>query len=224
MALLKKLPKVVVFDFNGTLMDDLYVAHGSVQEIFRTYDIPCPTLEQFREEITADFMEFYFQHGFLRPTESELKGLVDHLQMIRRSFYRDNEGNARIRPDVSRTVIWLLAMGFYVAIVSAERRTTLHRYLVKEGLQRQFDCVISGAWGNGAKEKALLEVGEIFKVYPEDMIYVDDSVDGLMAAKSVGVVPVAFTNSTGYHSGHRLMKVTDININETGELKNLLKV
>jgi len=225
MAFLKKLPKVVVFDFNGTLLDDLHVAYESVQEIFRIYDISCPTLEQFREEISADFMEFYFQHGFLRPTyKNELKGLVDDLQTIRRSFYRANEGNARIRPDVSRMVSWLLVRGFYVAIVGAERRTTLHGYLVKDGLQRRFDCVISEAWGDGAKKKALLEVGEIFKVFSEDICYVDDTVDGLFAARDARVVPVAFTNHTGYHSKERLLHVTDISVSEIGELKNLLKI
>lgn len=217
-------PRVVVFDFNGVLLNDLCVAYGSVQEIFKTYDIPCPTLEQFREEITAEFMEFYFQHGFSRPTaKDELEKLRDDLQTIRRIFYRANEGNACIRSDVSNMVRWLLARNFYVAIVSAERRTTLHKYLVKDGLQRQFDCIISGAWGDGAKEKALIDAAEIFEVRPGNMIYVDDTVDGLRAAGNAGVVPVAFTNMTGYNSSHKLMEVTDININEISGLKELIR-
>jgi len=225
MTLLKKLPKVVVFDFNGTLLDDLHVAYGSVQELFKTYSIPCPTLEQFREEISSDFMEFYFRHGFLRPTtKNELEMLVTGLQTIRRSFYRVNEDHARIRVDAPRTISRLLVKGFYVAIVSAEKGATLYRYLVKSGLQRQFDCIMSGAWGYGAKKNALLEIGEIFRTHPADLIYIDDTVDGLSSARDAGVVPVAFTNSTGYHPSHRLMEITNLNINEISELEELLKV
>jgi len=214
-----RLPKIVIFDFNGTLLDDLHIAYGSVQEIFRVYDIPCPAVKQYREEISADFMEFYYQHGFPRTITAE------ELNEIRRKFYRANGDNARIRVDVYSTINQLLVLGFYTAIVSAEVTTTLHKYLLREGLNRKFDFVRPEAWGSKeAKSKALLQVADVFNCSPEDMIYVDDSVDGLMAAKNTSVVPMAFTNPTGYNSSHRLMEVADISVNEISDLKGLLSL
>src|SRR3989338_3909894 len=89
-------PKVVVFDFSGTLLDDLYVAaYGNVKEIFGTYGLPCPTLEQFREEITAGFSEFYYHHGFSRSTTP------DELNAIRTKFYKEHRDSLKMRPDVA---------------------------------------------------------------------------------------------------------------------------
>lgn len=212
------LPRVVIFDFNGTLLDDLGVAYGSVQEIFNTYDMSCPTIQQFREEITADFMEFYYRHGFPKTTTA------DELNAIRRKFYRANGDKAQIRADVRATLNWLLAVGLYASIVSAEVTTTLHKYLLRDGLNRKFDFIRPEAWGStDAKPKALAQAIDVFSCSPEDMIYVDDTVDGLVAAKQVGITPVAFTNPTGYNSSHRLMEVAGVNINEIGDLKNLIK-
>lgn len=55
------------------------------------------------------------------------------------------------------------------------------------------------------------------------MVYLDDSVDGLNSAKNVGVVPVAFTNLTGYHSERRLVQVAEFCIQEISELNNLIE-
>lgn len=209
-------PKVVIFDFNGTLIDDLHVAYGSVKEIFKTYDIPCPRLEQYREEITADFMEFYYRYGFPKTTT------MYDLNLIKKKFYRESGNGVQIRTGVHLTLLWLLASGFNTAIVSAEITTTLHRYLVANGLQRNFDFIRAEAWGD--KSKALLQAAEVFDCSPEKMMYVDDTVDGLTAARNAGVIPVAFANQTGYNSKHRLAEVTEFSIQEMVDLNNLIKV
>ena len=212
-------PRVVIFDFNGTLFDDLHVAYGSVQEIFRTYGIPCPTLDQYREEIAANYMEFYYNHGFPRTTTG------DELNKIRSEFYRTNSGSAQIRRDVAETLYGLSALHIRLAIISAEISVTLSRQLIRWGnLQRSFDFIKAEAWGDKGKEKAFLQAAEIFGENSCETIYVDDSVDGLTSAKNVGVIPVAFTNPTGYHSKHRLAAVTEFSIQEIGELNNLIKV
>lgn len=211
-------PRVVVFDFNGTLFDDLHVAYGSVQEIFRTYGVPCPTLEQYREEITSNYMEFYYDYGIPRTAAD------NDLNAIRNKFYKmDGGNNTGIRGGVIETLTELNSLGARLAIVSAESSVNLYRQLTRAGsLQRFFDFIKPEAWGVKGKEQAFLQVVEIFGIDPSEMVYVDDSVDGLNSAKNVGVTPVAFTNRTGYHSGSRLMSVTEFNIREIRELVNLI--
>ena len=210
--------RVVIFDFNGTLFDDLHVAYGSVQEIFKTYGIPCPTLEQYREEITANYMEFYYNHGFPRTTTG------DELNVIRNKFYKTRGESAKVRPDVRKTLHDLSALNIRIAIVSAETSTNIYRQLIRWGnLQRSFDFIKAESWGTKGKETAFLQVAEVFGEDPGEMIYVDDSVDGLTSAKNIGVIPVAFTNPTGYNLEHRLTQVAEFSIQEIGELNNLIK-
>lgn len=218
-SLLKSAIKAVVFDFNGTLFNDLHVAYGSVWEIFRTYGIPCPTLEQYREEITANYMEFYYDYGIPRTATD------DDLNAIRNKFYKTNGGNASIRLDVEKTLLRLAILDIDVAIVSAESSINLYRQLTRAGnLQRFFDFIKPEAWGEKGKEQALLQIAEIFDINPSEIVYVDDSVDGLNSAKNLGVIPVAFTNRTGYHSEHRLKTVTGLSIQEIGEIINTIKL
>ncbi|HEY4474356.1 MAG TPA: HAD hydrolase-like protein [Candidatus Paceibacterota bacterium] len=218
MASLKCQPKVAVLDFSGTLFDDLSVAYGSAQEIFRGYGLPCPTLEECREEITANYMEFYYNHGFPRTTTAS------DLNSIRNRFYKINDGKAKIRSDVRKTLAHLAFFRIRTAIVSAESLTNLYRQLIRHGdLQRHFDFIRAEAWGEKGKEKALLDVAEVFGEHPIDMIYVDDTVDGLTSAKNVGMTPVAFTNPTGYNSESRLMQVAEFSIKEIWDLHNLIK-
>jgi len=218
MAELTLSPRVVVFDFNGTLFDDHHVAYGSVQEISKIYGIPCPTLEQYREEISADYMEFYYNHGLPRtitPVE---------LNTIRNKFYKTNGESAQIRSDVWTTLHHLAYFKIYTAIVSAETETNLFRQLIRaNNLQRSFDFIKAESWGHRGKEEALLRVAEIFGEESQRILYIDDSVDGLTSAKNIGMVPIAFTNPTGYHSRHRLMQVTKFNIDEMSEIVKIVK-
>lgn len=217
MALFLRPPRVVVFDFNGTLFDDLRVAYGSVQEIFRAYNLPCPTLEQYREEITSDYMAFYYNYGIPRAT-------ADHkLNAIRNKYYQENGESAQIRSDVRRTVESLFSDRINLAIVSAESSTNLYRQLIRSGnLQRCFDVIKAESWGVKGKEQAFFQVAEIFNENPDRIVYVDDSVDGLNSAKNAGVTPVAFTNPTGYHSASRLNAVTEFHIYQIKELVHLI--
>jgi len=207
--------KTIIFDLNGTLIDDLHISYGSVKEIFRVYGKPCPTFEQYREEVSADFMKFYYRYKL------PITATKDDLNAIRGKFYKSHEIGARLRPGAHRTLEWLNKF-FYVAIVSAEITTNLYRILIENGIQKNFDFIKPEAGAN--KSKALLQASEIFGCAPQDMMYVDDTVDGLESAKTVGVVPVAFANPTGYNSERRLLEVTDLDISEIGEMKELLEL
>ena len=218
MAGLIETPRIVVFDFNGTLFDDFEVAYGSVREIFKTYGIPCPTSWQCRQEISADYMEFYHKHGIPRTA------IGDDLNVIRNEFYKINGGNAKMRPDVWITLCQLTFFQIRTAIVSAESQANLYRQLIFGGnLQRSFDLIKAESWGIQGKKDALLQVADIFGEEPNKIIYVDDSVDGLTSAKNVGVVPVAFTNRTAYHSRSRLLEVAEFEVKEIGEIVNLVR-
>lgn len=211
--------KAVVFDFNGTLFDDLRVAYGSVQEIFRTYGVPCPTIDQYRQEISADYMKFYYDYGI------PVTKIDDDVNAIRNRYYQNNGGSAQVRQDVKKTLVGLSSLDIRLAIVSAESSVNLYRQLIRAGdIQRFFDFIKPDAWGAKGKEQALLQAAEIFGINPHEMIYVDDSVDGLNSAKNLGVIPVAFANPTGYHSEQRLKIVSELRIQEIGEIINMIEV
>ena len=209
-----KVMKAVIFDNNGTLLDDLDLAFGSVAEIFNTYSLPPPTLEQYRQEITSKFMQFYYDHGFPLTTTME------ELNNIRKRYYKDNAHRAKFREDVYYVLRRLEERGIKLAIVSAEIESVLMERLNEAKIRHYFgNNIKAGVYGN--KEPALIQVVKDLDVNPEDAVYVDDTVDGTGAAKNVGIVPVAFGN--GYNSPERLLTVTSQIIYQLSDLLKLLK-
>lgn len=216
--------EAVIFDWNGTLYDDLRrLAYGSVVKIFNTYNISPPTLDEYRQEITAGFMKFYYKHGFIPNFSRQGEdGDAKALNAIRKKYYADNGDRGNIRSDATRTVLNLRAMGIKAGIVSAEIESSLFEKLNSSDLHRLFDSqfIKTQVWGD--KGPALLEVCKKLSVNPNNAIYVDDTVDGTGSATKVGLISVGFGNQTGYNSEDRLRSVTPFIINELAELLELI--
>ena len=199
--------EAVFFDNNGTLLDDLTVAYGSVRAIYAYFGISPPTLEVYREEITSDYMRFYHEHSLPGTTP-------DQLNVIRELYYKGHWNECNFRDDVKFVAETCRFIGLKTAIVSAET-DVLNQQLREAGLYDCFDVVRPKAW---PKMQALVETAEKLGVNCSKTMYVDDTVDGLMQAKQVGIIPVGFINDTGYNSEKRIRQVTQFCIRELKEL------
>jgi len=171
---------LVVFDWNGTLLDDLKPVFGSVLEIFRRYDVALPTLEEYRAEITANFMQFYWAHGIPRSATGEeinkIRGEV--LQAI------DPKRVPLVRG--TREVLQALTQaGLKLAIVSAGTEV-VQTQLAQLGVANFFDLVTINVRD---KEAALKKTLAHFSLESggDGATYIDDTYDGLAAAKKVGL-------------------------------------
>lgn len=217
--------EAVIFDWNGTIYDDLErLAYGSVVKIFNTHNISPPTLDEYRQEITSEFMKFYYKHGFVLNFSGQGQdGDAKMLNVIRRKYYTDNGDKGNIRPDAARTVFNLRTAGIKVGIVSAEIELALFEKINSSDLRRLFDnqFIRTEVWGN--KGPALLEVCKKLDVNPNNSIYLDDTVDGISSAQKAGLIPVGFGSETGYNSEDRLRSVTPFIIHELSELLELVR-
>ncbi len=192
--------RFVVFDNNGTALDDLHVAYGSVCEIFRSFGINPPSQTTYRREITADFMQFYWKHG-IAPT---ITG--DELNVIRKRYYIEHMREARYRPDFKQLARYLKGEDVQRGVCSAEQHAVLVDFLIGEGLHRYFppSLIVGSAW---PKKKPYLSVlAKKANVDPAYCAYVGDTVDDIEAAREAGYQAVAFAHDTGYNDEARLRK------------------
>jgi beta-phosphoglucomutase-like phosphatase (HAD superfamily) len=209
---------MVVFDFNGTAIDDLPVAYGAVCAIFQEYGLEPPSLEVFKAEMGTDWMKFYLDHGIPESATP------DDLNVIRSRFYKQHGHTAKLRDDFVSTVRELARRGVMVAICSAEQEEILLRYLEEAGLT---DLIPEWAVKGAVRDKAqtLLDLAEAAGQDPDEVAYVDDSYSGLTAARTAGVVAVGFDNATGYAPADVIESaVPDFVINEIGDVLKLLQL
>ena len=190
--------KMVIFDNNGTMFDDLPMAYGSVGAIFKHYGLNVPTLEEYRNGTESDFMRFYRRYGFY--AFPNVTG--DDLNAIRRAYYLEHRGEAKYYPEVRPVLLTLKQLGLILAVVSSEIQATLMESLAAAQLRDYFEVVHGAAW---PKAPALCERLYQFSLMGSEAVYVDDQVDGIEAAKSLGMRTIGMVGPGAYCSPERII-------------------
>lgn len=210
-------PRMVIFDNNGTALDDLEsVAYPSVRHIFESYGLQPPSLEVYRQEITGDFMQFYRRHGFDALPEVT----KEDLNNIRREFYDAHRYEAIYRRGFLPLLHELTRHGIIIGMCSAEIPMVLEQFLELNNL---YDCfspsrIVGGAWPSKAPYLARMVADE--DLHPSQATYIDDTVDGLESAKAAGLQVIGFTS--GYESPKRLRAVASDTVASFEELSRRL--
>lgn len=173
--------KLVIFDLNGTLQDDLWLAYLAVVRIFEYFGIKPPTLGEYRKWISTNFRTFFTKFGIPESAPKEL------LTSIRQKVFEEYQSSKILRPDTYAVMDWLKSQGVGLSIVSGEDEVIFEKRMV----QFEFsDGYIYPQFGGvPRKDEALRKVVYTLKLEscPSKIFYVDDSKDGIEAAKRCGI-------------------------------------
>ncbi|MEO3871243.1 HAD hydrolase-like protein [Nonomuraea sp. B12E4] len=179
--------KHIIWDWNGTLFHDIDAVVGATNEIFKAYELPELTADQFRAAYTRPIWVAY-ERLLGRPlTEGEWErldvGFHEH-------YYRLSDACG-------------LADGAELALTAWTGRQSLcsmapHAHLVPKvdsfGITRHFTR-IDGLLGSTGGEKAvhMIEHIEAIGVDAAEILVIGDSVDDGLAARHVGARAVLYT-------------------------------
>ena len=95
--------KTVIWDWNGTLLDDLELSLNCVNILLKERDIPTLTMEKYKDIFTFPVIDYYRAAGFdfeKEPFEVPAK------QYVR--IYRDGVDSVRLFPEVTETSAYAL--------------------------------------------------------------------------------------------------------------------
>jgi HAD superfamily hydrolase (TIGR01509 family) len=187
--------RLAIYDWNGTLFNDLPVAYSAMEYIFHTLvpRLRPPTLEEYRNGITSNFTDFYYRYGIPKTVSG------DELNRLRTSHYVKLAANAALNDGAEELLRKCRSIGLKNAMVSASPED-VEKALARFGILHLFDKIRLKAWPKGA---ALVETVGYFGVAAEEAFYIDDTYDGLRAAKNLGIVAIGFTG--GYCSRERIL-------------------
>ncbi len=193
----KRIPwNIAICDWNGTLLNDLELVYGSLKNIFKYFEKVPPSLETYQNEITADFLSFYRKHGIPADAEPEL------LNSIRKKYFKENDGNITLTDGAVELLETFLRFDLKIGIVSGEAKGYLRDERLKQfGIEKCFDFVHDGVSDKMGKFKELVK---ILEVNPKTIFYIDDSFDGIAAAKNAGITTFGFTHEGSYNSEEKI--------------------
>ncbi len=185
--------RAVLFDFDGVLVDTEWAIYQSWRRVFETHGHPLP-LEVYTRCIGSDFATWSAKTHL-----EELTGQAfdwHHLDARRQEeILRDLTGAG----PMAGAVGWLerlAAAGIPCAVVSSSSHHWVDGWLVKTGLARYFRTVVCR--GDAPRIKPapdlFLEAARRLALAPAACLVIEDSLNGVIAAKDAGMSVWAVPN------------------------------
>ncbi len=142
--------KTIIWDWNGTLLDDLELSLNCVNILLKDRGLPILSVDKYKEIFTFPVIDYYKAAGFDFEKEAFE---VPAKQYVRK--YRECENSLRLFSDAVEVIDHLKEKGFKQIILSAMKDTSLKEMVNNAGIFHYFDGVY-GIKDNYAREKVSL--------------------------------------------------------------------
>ena len=206
-------PDAVIFDMDGVLVDSEPFGFEALRRVMARYGLPYGEAEnaEFLGRTTLDSCQILRERHRL-PEAAET--LADwYVEGMLEQIARGPIPMAGV-PEVLRRI---RAAGYRMALASSAEVRVIDANLTALGLRPLFDAVVSGtqvARGKPAPD-VFLAAAERLSAPPATCLVVEDSRNGLLAAKAAGmrcaVVPCAHTRHQDFgECDHRLAALPDL--------------
>lgn len=183
---------VVLFDFDGTLMDSEYLVINGFAYLYKKHR----TLDEFTHEIQREV--------FLHPLKEEIGRLfpeenAEALAREYRGYMRDIQGRHLVEtlPHVRETLKQLKDSGYVLGVVTGRYTDSCNMWLEDLQIDQYFDIVSGTEMYRHTKPSpdGILHTCEMLKVGHDSCVYVGDGVKDVQAGKNAGVYTVAFVTN-----------------------------
>ncbi len=181
--------KAVLFDMDGVIFDSerLYLdccAEAAAELNMENIEEVCLRCIGVTKEITrAILLEAYREET-----------LVDRFTAQAVSLFREKyrEGRLEMKPGVVELLQELKKNGVKTAIASSTKTEIVEKEILDAGIRPYFDCVVGGDQAGRSKPNPdiFLKTAEELEEAPESCVVIEDSFNGIRAAKAAGMTAI----------------------------------
>ncbi|WP_414705204.1 phosphoglycolate phosphatase [Pseudomonas sp.] len=197
-----RLPRLVMFDLDGTLVDSVPDLTAAVDSMLRQLGRAPAGIEKVRD---------WVGNGAPVLVRRALAGQLDHTQVsdeeaeaaltLFTEAYAGSHALTRVYPGVPECLGWLTAHDIPLAVITNKPSRFVAPLLEEKGLAQHFRWTVGGDTLPVQKPDpaALCWVMDKAGVSPADALFIGDSRNDVLAARAAGVRCVAL--SYGYNHG-----------------------
>ena len=178
---------LLVFDWDGTLMDSAAHIAAALQAAFRDLDLPVPSNAAARHVIGLGLQDamMYLNPGLQRSRYEEVA------DRYRIHFLAGDQG-VELFPEVAAGIPALHQDGYLLAVATGKSRRGLDRSLLATGLSAYFHSSRCADEGFPKPHPEMLQVlMEMLGAAPERTLMIGDTTHDLQMAHNAGVAALA---------------------------------
>ncbi len=209
---------LIVFDWDGTVMDSTAIIAASIQSACRDLHLPVPDDDMARHVIGLGLMQA-LRHAVPTAPEEMYEPLVAR---YRHHFLSQNDA-IPLFDQARETIIELHEAGYQLAVATGKNRNGLDHALQSTHMREYFHATRTADRTFSKPHPAmLLEIMEELDVQAERVLMVGDTTHDLQMAINAGVDVVGVTH--GAHPEHQLRELKPLALlNDFAELRAWLK-
>jgi phosphoglycolate phosphatase len=201
----------IIFDWSGTLVDDLPAVWRATNGVFRKAGIPELSLDQFRSEFTLPFENFYRRHVSHVP--------LPQLEAWFHAHFREAQDTVNELPHARDFLVFCRERGLRTFLLSTVHRDHYAAQSAATGFGLFIEHTYVEIWDKREK------IGEILATYglePAETLFIGDMQHDIETARHGGVASCAVL--TGYNRLDQLRASDpDLIVEHLGELKMILE-
>lgn len=203
--------KNLIFDWSGTLADDLRPVWIATNRIFREYGKRELTLEEFRHHFRLPFSGFYAE---LLP-EATSEGL----EALYERFFEGLQDEVTLLPGAREILDWAPGAGRRCFLLSTIKATHFEIQATALGVREDFEMAYVEIHD---KRERIREILRTHCLDASETVFVGDMVHDIETARYGGVLSAAVL--TGFDSIHKLLPADpDLIVRDLVALKRILE-
>lgn len=184
--------KLLIFDFDGTIVDSSPIHKQSFQEALIDYDV-IVDYEEIKGMRTRDAIVKIFNQSNVSISKKNLLNLVLKKQSLSQKYF----SSISLIKDFKQ--FYMHAKSTYkLSIVSSASRASIDIALKKFNLEEGFDLILSSESVDNAKPHpdGFLRAIEKFKFIRDEAVIFEDSFAGFLAAEKAGIDCIDVTKTS----------------------------
>lgn len=201
----------LIFDWSGTLVDDLGPVAEATNLIFRRYGKPELLLEEFRERFRLPFDSFYEEH---------LPGVaLPEIEPLFHAHFGERQKSVVLLPHALKFLRFCQATRRRVFLLSATKDAHVAEQAARLGVGQFFERTYAGVMD---KREWVGQILADHQLRANETAFIGDMVHDVETARHGGVKAIAVL--TGYDSAEKLGRAQpDVIVRDLGELQMLLE-
>ena len=201
----------LIFDWSGTLCDDLALTLEATNYVLAQYGLPALTREQFRNEFQLPYPDYYAR----KTPEARLVDLEKHY----RHAFDNAVTQVRIIPHAKEFLDFCVSRGIRCFILTSMDPRAFDEQARYLGLKDYFEHIHSGVRN---KEEYIYNLLKQHSLNPADTAFIGDMQHDINAAHSAGLIGIGVL--TGYNNAAQLdVSHPDLTVPHLGALQSLME-